>query len=129
MAIYIDMLSVLLVTIIGFVFSFLWYSSFLFGPLWLKLNKKEKQKPKVLSLVLTFIYIYIISYAVAFIEQYMQVTSFWDGLIAGFIFWFAFVATTHFAISVWEKRSIKLYLLDQAHWLIIFLLIGGILAG
>ena len=129
MAVYVDMLSVFLATIIAFVFSWLWYSSFLFGPLWLSLQKKEKKKPKILSLILSFVYLYIISYGIAFIQQYLQVTSFWDGLIAGFIFWFVFVATTHLCVSLWEKRNIKLYLLDQAHWLIIFLLVGGILAG
>jgi len=129
MVIYVDMLSVLLSGIIGFVFSYLWYSSFLFGKLWLSLQKKEKQKIKILSLALRFIYIYIISYGIAFLQQYLQVTSFWDGLIAGAVFWFVFVATTHLSISVFEKRNFKLYLLDQAHWLIIFLLMGGVLAG
>lgn len=129
MTVYIDMLSVFLAAIIGFVFSWLWYSSFLFGPLWLRLQKKEKQKCKIISLLTSFFYFYVISYGIAFFQQYLQVTSFWDGVLSGVLFWFVFIATTHLAISIREKRNIKIFLLEQLHWLIIFLLIGGILAG
>ena len=59
----------------------------------------------------------------------MGVTSFWDGVIAGGIIWVGFVLPTQASLLIWEKRSWKLFLLDNGNWLIGLIVMGGILAG
>ena len=125
MAIYIDTLTVLLAAIIGFAFSWLWYSSFLFG-------KKERHKiswKMCGKYGLYFCIIFVVSYFMAFLQQYLQVTSFWDGLVSGSVFWIAFVLPTHLFVFLQKTYSIRQAFLEQGMWLILFLLVGGILAG
>ena len=131
----IDFLSVFIATVVYVIIGAFWYSKFGFGKTWEKCIAKEKKSKKkqskrpYFSYFISFVLGYIIAFFIAYIENFLLISSFWDGLIAGCIIWFGFVFTTQAVMVLFEKRSVKLVLIDVGYWLITFAILGGVLAG
>lgn len=128
---HVDFLTVFIAAIVYMVISLAWYSPFLFGNMWLRLSKLESKdvRNKPLAIFCNFIIALILSYFISLIEIFLDVTSFWDGVIAGFIIYLGFVFTTQFTKVIWVKKTFKLFLLDNLCWLLSIMVMGGILAG
>ncbi|MBN1915049.1 MAG: DUF1761 domain-containing protein [Parachlamydiales bacterium] len=126
-----DYLTIIVAAIVNVILGFLWYSPYVFGRLWLQLIHRHEKEMKItfFSLLGGIIISLFLSFFLALVEAYMGVTSFWDGVVAGFIVWFGFVLPTQFSIVLWEKRPIKLFFIDNGIWLLGMLVMGGILAG
>ena len=52
-----------------------------------------------------------------------------NGVISGAFIWAGFVATTLGVNYAYQKRSLKLFAIDAAHWLGVLLLQGGLLGA
>jgi hypothetical protein len=133
--IYIDFLTAFVAAIIGFIIINLWFSQYCFKKLWekyrnFKLHLKTT-KAKIIFFIFVFIFIYIIALFLAFVQSYLRVTSFWDGIITGFLMWFGFTNPFHLA-SIFlfaKKNKFKIYLVEGFLFLLVYLLMGGMLAG
>src|SRR3989344_841593 len=97
-----NLLAVLVVAIISMVIGALWYSPLLFGNLWMKLMKitkadieKAKKKSMTGNYIASFIAILLLS--------------------------LGFIATTFLNSVLWENKSVKLYLINILHYLVVFL--------
>ena len=129
--VYIDMLTVLVSSLVFLVIGCLWYSRLVFGRIWERYgcNKFLETKRKWLAFLLSFLFAFILAYFLALIEGYLDVTSFWDGVIAGFLIWVGFILPANVFFVIWERKSFFLFLLDMGYWLIGLMIMGGILAG
>jgi hypothetical protein len=126
-----DHMSVFLSAMFFLFLGGLWYSSFLFGAIWVKLCgfKNEDLRwgwKRYLGAVIQAI---VMAYFLNFVEFYFRVTSFWDGVITGGMMWLGCVAPVLLFSVIWEKRSFKLYLLNSSYYLLGYLVMGGLLAG
>ena len=70
----------------------------------------------------------LISYGLARLEMYMQVSSLSGGLHTGFWTWLCFVLTTAATNNFFAGRPVRLLLIDAGYHLYGFLLMAGILA-
>ncbi len=124
----IDYLTVLVAGLVGFIISYVWFSSFLFGPI-IKKKMKNSYARKWLSYIFNFIVIFVVSLFLALMESYLGVTSFWDGVISGVIIWIGLVMPMQL-FSVLSKRTKKtFFIIETTFWLICLIVMGGILAG
>lgn len=87
-------------------------------------EKGDQTKTLVLGLLANLVTAYILATIVRFAGA-MTIT---DGLEIGFWVWLGFPASVHFVSWVFEKRPTKLALINLAHTLVIFLVMGAILA-
>ncbi len=127
----IDWLGVLVAAVLNMVIGFVWYSKWLFGPLWLKLAGGESSHmgDAKLALLSTFASSLVIAFFIDFFEAHIGVTTVSDGVFIGVCAWAGFVATTQIGSVIWLKRPFKLFLLDTGAKLLSFAVMGGILGA
>jgi hypothetical protein len=110
----------------------LWYSPIMFGKQWMALvditpEKKEAEKKNAWKAYLTvLVAALLMSYGLARLADYMQVTSFGGGLHLGFWSWVVFVITTMAINNTFSGRPAKLLLIDGGYHLYGLLLMGVI---
>lgn len=129
--IHVDFLTVLIAAVVYMIISIFWYSPYLFGNLWMKLKKLEKAdiRKKPIALALNFVFALLLSYFLSLIEIFLGATSFWDGVIAGFLLYIGFVLPTQIIGVVWVKNTFKVFLIDNVCWMLSMMVMGGILVG
>ncbi len=127
----IDLLTVFVAALVAMILSSLWYSQYAFGLVWRRITGLDKKtiKQHMKTMPLFFLLLVIISYFLSLIEIYLGVTSFWDGIIAGVVVWFGFVFTTGFSTVLWGRKNLHLFMIDSGSWCLVFMAMGGILAG
>ena len=130
----VNYLVILVSAIISFIIGALWYS-LLFGKSWTKLmgfSAKDIEKTKKKSMVKTyfmgFIAQSIMAYVLANFVIYADAKTFLEGIQVGFFIWLGFVATISLGMILWEKKSIKLYLINTGYWLISLIIQSMILS-
>ena len=131
----INYLAVLVCAVVGMAIGALWYSV-LFGKVWMRLSgmspemmKNPDMKKKALrGYVLMFLALLVMAYVLAHFVDYADATTFTAGVMAGFWVWLGFNATVLLGSWLWENKPFTLYLLNTAHYLVILLVMGGILA-
>ncbi len=131
----INYLAVLVAAVVAMVIGGLWYSPLLFRNLWMRLAgkttkdlEKAKQKGMGKLYLLAFIAALVTSYVLAHFVDYLEATTISSGMTAGFWLWLGFIATTTLNSVLWEGKSFKLYILNNAHLLLNLLVMGAILA-
>ena len=108
-----------------------WYSPALFGPSWCKLADVSGAEMKaglakalipdaIGSALMAFVLIHAVHYAGA--QNWAQ------GAAVGFFNWLGFVAVATLGSVTFEKRSLQLYLINNAYLLLALLLMGAVLA-
>ena len=127
----IDLLTVLYASVIYFFMFVIWHSNFLFKKIYnLEKKKKSGKKKKIFFYhLLVFILILISSYVIASFEVLLSVTSFWDGVVLGFLFWLGFVCTHSMFFMLKYKKDLRSYVLDNILYLIGLMVVSGIIAG
>lgn len=126
----IDMLTVVIAAVLNMIIGFFWYSKWLFGPAWIKLNKmKMEGEHDKMAMLYAFIVSLVIAYFLAFFEAYMGVTTVTDGMFVGFCAWLGFVATTQISSVIWCKTHFKGFLLDTCCKLLSFLVMSGVIGA
>ena len=129
----------LIISILAMVFGFLWYGP-LFGRKWMKLmglSHKDLGEMKMnmgvtyfTAFITTIVTVSVLSYFVnlAVIDEINGASTFFSGAIVGFIVWLGFIATSTLGQFLWEGKPFSLYLLNNMHNLIFYLVVGGVLA-
>lgn len=132
--IQINYLAVLVAAIASMVIGALWFSPVLFGNLWMKLSniskadiEKAKQKGMAKSYFWAFISTLVMAYVLANLINFTGSDTFAEGIRLGFWLWLGFIATVSLGRVLWEGKSFKLWILDNAHNLIAIIVMSAIL--
>ena len=127
----IDLVSVLVAAILYMIIGAVWYSKYLFGPIWLKLCgiKESEMKKNKLNMVWGALVALTISYFLAFFEGYLGVTTVSDGMFVGFCLWLGFVVTTQINGVIWAKMPVRLFLIHTGSKLLSYLVMGGVIGA
>jgi len=126
-----DWLIVVIAAIVNVAVGFVWYSKWVFGPIWLKLTElKEKDiKHNKQAMLWGFIVSLIVAYFLSFFQQHLAVATVADGLMLGFLLWLGFVATTQVSSVIWCKKPMKLFVVNTGYKLLSLLVMSGIIAA
>jgi len=130
MALEINWLAVIIVSIIYFVILFFWYFPSAFGNMWLKLVGKESE-PKSKIIRDTIIMIPSSFFTVLIIDIIMILAGATDigpALLLNILLWVGFVGIIGINQSNFNDRGIKLFLIEYVPYLVCFLIAGIILA-
>lgn len=129
-SIQIDLFTVIVAAILNMIIGFFWYSKWLFGPAWARLNKTSMNGGhSKMALLYGFITSLVIAYFLAFFEAYMGVTTVTDGMFVGFCAWLGFAATTQISAVIWGNRPFQAFLLDTGCKLLSFLVMSGVIGA
>lgn len=125
----VNVVAVVLAALSSMIIGFVWYHPSIFGNTWVKLvGKSDLQKGKKEQMyILLFGSAVIMSYVLAVFINYMKATTLTEGAVAGFLAWTGFVATTSGIRTLFENRSGKLYILNNAYQLIALVVMGILL--
>ena len=123
--------AILVSGIVGMIIGFAWYSPGLFGKQWMKLtrikpSKKDKEGMGSKMLV-AFIAELVLAFVLLGIIKWAGVITVQGALMVGFITWLGFVATMTINEILWQKKPFQLYILNNTHNLLKFLVIATIL--
>jgi hypothetical protein len=125
---------VLAAAVVSMVLGFVWYGP-LFGRKWARLSglssNAMKMKPAtfVLLLVGSLLTAYVLAHALIFADTFFRMESdASSGVMVGFMNWLGFVAPLTLGSVLWEGKSWKLWVLNNAYYLVSFCLMGIVLA-
>jgi hypothetical protein len=119
-------------TVVVFIIGFLWYGPF-FGNEWMKLvgmkkpAKNSRKKPPMAvpmlkGLINTFIMVTVTSYAVSLTDAVL-----WqEGALIGVVLAVGLIATVLFSEVNWEKRPVKLFMINSLYYVVALAVTGGI---
>ena len=130
----IELSAVIVAAVAKMALGAVWYSPKVWGAKWLALmgwNEKElKGRQKHLSRAygVTFAGALLLAYFLAHCVAYMQAKTPAYGALVGAWVWLGFVATTSLSAYLFDGRPLKLYLITQGYELVVFALMGVILA-
>jgi hypothetical protein len=120
---------VIVAALLNMLIGFVWYSSWLFGSLWLKLNKCQAGETGKAPLFYMLITSVVTAYFIGVFQSYVGVTTVADGMFVGFCLWLGFVATTQISSVIWGRTPIQLFFLDTGYKLLSFVVMGGVIGA
>jgi uncharacterized protein DUF1761 len=123
--------AILVAVVVKEALGALWYSPVLLGPAWCALagvSEEEMKAGLVKALIPDVIGAFVMAFVLVHALHYAGAMSLGQGAAVGFFNWPGFVAVATLGSVTFEKRPLKLYLINNAHWLIALLVMGAILA-
>ena len=135
MDVNINYLAVLVAAAASFILGWIWYGP-VFGKIWMGLSGISPGKPSTtkmitvsaLGFVGALLMSYVLAHALIFASAYTKSEGVGAGLMVGFWNWLGFIAPVTSGAVLWEGKSWKLWVLNNAYWLISLLGMGVILA-
>jgi len=125
----VNTLGVIISAVAGMIIGALWYGP-LFGKVWVRLsniNPDTMDKSKMgLRYLGAFIGTLVMAYVLANVIEGFAVEELGDALEAGCTMWFGFIAPVTLGSVLWGGKSFKLWMLDNAHYLVVLLVMAGI---
>ena len=137
--VYVNWLAVVVSAIVYMVIGMVWYSDALFGKTYRKemkvsdsemksMGKDFMVKMMVLGTVSAIIMGYVLSHNVAFSGAYMGTSGLILGLSTGFFNWLGYQVIIFVNGYLYEKKSVKLVVINASYMLIALLTMGAIIA-
>ena len=127
----INFVAVFVAAVVNFILATIWYAV-LFANAWKRLTGISEIKPAPQNVVMAFVGSFVLSFVllhvVVFGNAYLKTGGITGGLMGGFHAWIGFIAPVTLMNVIYEKRPWKLWLLDNAFWLLSLLLMGTILS-
>lgn len=134
----INYLAVLAAAITSMIIGALWYGP-LFGKLWLSLSgmtdekiqeakSKSMTKLYILAFLGSLVMSYVLTHSLVFAASYTSTRGIAAGLMVGFWNWLGFVAPVTLGVVLWEGKPWKLWLLNNAYYLVTLSVMGVILS-
>jgi len=132
----INYLAVIIAAVANMVIGFLWYGP-IFGKTWAALSGINPDPAKaegmgkryVLAMLGSLIMAYVLAHSLVFASSYMQVSGASAGAMAGFWSWLGFIAPVTLGSVLWDGKPWKLWILNNAHYLVALVVMGVILAS
>lgn len=131
MTVFVNYWAVIVAAISSMVLGYVWYGP-LFAKAWMKeIGKTEAEirknaKPSMYGF--TFVGALVTAYVLAHFVYYAGATTAANGALTGFWAWLGFVATSMLSIKIFENRSWNLYAINTGYYLVMFIIMGIILA-
>jgi len=127
----INYFSVLVCALLSMVVGALWYGP-LFGKEWMKLvGKTEEELAKGFNPAKTYslatLAHFFIALIIAYVIDLSNAKSVIDGLRIALTTWVGFVAAPNYINYLFEKKSLKLVIINAGYNLVLFILFGIIL--
>jgi len=131
----VNYLAILVVAIISQVIGMLWYSPALFANKWMELSKvskadiaKAKKKGMAKPMIIALISLLVTGWVFSLVLEAFGATTFGRGAFVGFLAWLGFTGTVTLSSVLWEGKPFGLWALNNAHTLVYFVVMSGILA-
>lgn len=130
---YVDVnwLAVLAAGVGAFFLGYIWYLPAVFGDLWRKLaGLKKSDMKKVMKesgqkrMLVGIIAHVLLAFGLAVVMSYAPITTVWCGLCTAAVVWLVFVGATTIGRVLWELKPMKLWILDNAYYLVMLLLMS-----
>ena len=132
MQVHVNYIAVIVAAIIQFMLGALWYSPVLFAKKWIALIGLNPDTPSKGNMPLQFgsalIAALISSHALACIISLSASATILSGAYIGFLCWLGFTAATSFTTSLFSRKPLQLWMIDEGYYLVSFVVAGGILA-
>lgn len=90
--------------------------------------KKSGQKMYLYQFIGSLIMAYVLAHALVFASAYLKVEGVSAGLTVGLWNWLGFVAPVTLGSVLWEGKPKKLWILNNAYYLLLLMVMGVILA-
>lgn len=125
----VNLWSVILAAILGFLFGGLWFQPFAFGPAWQKLiltkpeDRKRGQKRALLS---TFVIYLFIAYALAWYLRALHLPGAAHGAVQGLALGVCFAATNGSVLTLFRAEPFKLFLVEYGGQVATMALMGAV---
>ena len=123
--------AILLALIVKQALGALWYSPAAFGPSWCVLagvSEAEMKAGLVKALIPDVIGSFVMAFVLVHAVHYAGAHGIGQGAAVGFFNWLGFVAVATLGMVTFEKRPLKLYLINNGYLVIALLIMGAILA-
>jgi len=120
--------AVLTAAVANMILGGFWYSDVMFIKSWERITKVNMKKTPKMAFLWAFISAFVTAYILANVFQYVGVDGVIEGITTAFWMWLGFVATVTAGMNLWERRPIKLYLINNGYNLLSMIVIGIILA-
>lgn len=123
-----NLLAILVAALISFVIGGLWYSPILFGKAWMEENGLTEQDTQG-NMGLIFGTTFVLSLIIAFnLAAFLGPdASFVWGLTAGALAGIGWVAAAIGILYLFERKSMRLFLINAGYHAVTFTIMGGIL--
>lgn len=121
--------AVLVATVAVFLLGWLWHSKLLFGKIWMKIAKPNKNKSPIISMLLGFLTVLITGYFVGIIVSSTGSATAVGGLIVGVVLFAGFALMKHLGALIWMDTHPTLFWIETFHDLLSFLIMGVILGA
>lgn len=135
MDVQVNILAVVLAMVSSMIVGMIWYARPVFGNVWIKLARVDMKKngnavlPIVVTAVVSLITAYILA-CVAFLCQHFYGNGFMEAtLTSAFWMWLAFTAARMVTHDAFEGRPVTLTVLNLAHELVTFMVMGLIIGA
>ena len=126
--------AVLVATLVHFILGGLWYSPLLFANKFMQLINWTPEQVRQLEseshakeLVIAFVMSFLLVYILAHFVQYTKATNAIGGIQTAFWLWLGFIVTTQLPLTLFERRSFGLFLINVAYQFVGCALAGAIL--
>lgn len=134
----VNYLAILAAAIFSMVIGSAWYGP-IFGKPWMKLmgwkkeNMKGMKQMEMMKLygvqfVGSLLMAFVLAHALVFAASYLGEKGILAGLQTGFWNWIGFIAPVTLGSVLWEGKSWKLWVLNNAYYLVVLCSMGVILA-
>jgi hypothetical protein len=124
--------AVVVAALANYLIGAIWYAAIFRRP-WQRLSGMSQMKLTavgvILALVGAVLTSYILAHLIVFAGAYMRLSGVRVGLTTGFFNWLGFVAPVTLGVVIYEKKSWKLWLLNNGYWLLSLLVMGIILSA
>ena len=114
------------------VIGMIWYSPPLFGRAFSQLTGRSAQDIQAglpLSLLSDVIGAAVMAFILAHAVYYAGAASWLFGAVVGLLNWLGFIVVTQVALVMYEKRPMRLFLINTAQWGVVLAVMGAIFAG
>jgi len=134
----INYVAVLGAAVASMMIGFLWYGP-LFGKTWMALSgisqtsidpskKKGMNTLYALAFCGSIVMSFVLAHALVFASSYLQVSGISAGLMAGLWNWLGFIAPVTLGAVLWEGRTWKLWMFNNAYYIVTLCVMGVILS-
>ena len=121
---HINWLAVIVAAVLNMVIGGLWYSPMLFGKMWMQLSgfsEADKEKAAQSGMAKMYIMQFIFTLLFATFLGHFQAASIGEAITWGIVLWIGVVLPVTIGDYLWMKRSMKLYMINIAQFLVIII--------
>lgn len=125
-----NVLAIIVVTVLGMVIGWIWYGP-AFGKQWMKMvgiKKKDTEKINPWLMLFAVLVNAVMFTVFSYFIDVFAVSKISQGIALGAVFWLGFLAPKDMSPVLWEKKPMRLFLINSSYSLVMMVVAGVILA-